>query len=82
VLDGYASVRPLPARFRERFWLHLLRNMIVKSVIRVGAGYFTRDDGFFLIGAGGSGGNLERQTRDKLAAAAKGMDGDMEIEDL
>ena len=36
-----ASVR-LPDEHRRRFWLHLLRNMIVKSVIRVGAGYFDR----------------------------------------
>ena len=52
---GWLSQRsPAAARHRRRFWLHLLRNMIVKSVIRVGAGYFDRTDEFFLIGAGGT----------------------------
>ena len=34
------SVRPLPDDFERRFRMHLLRNMIFKSVIRVGAGYY------------------------------------------
>ncbi|MBX7207912.1 MAG: aminoglycoside phosphotransferase family protein [Verrucomicrobiaceae bacterium] len=72
-LDGYRSVRPLPDEHRKRFWLHLLRNMIVKSVIRVGAGYFDRDDGFFLIGAGGSGADLRRFTLCRLEAALRGL---------
>ena len=72
-LEGYQSVRPLPVEFRRRFWLHLLRNMIVKAVIRVGAGYFERSDGFFLIGAGRSGGDLEQMTRDRLALALRGL---------
>jgi len=58
-LQGYAGVRPLPAEYRRRFWLHLLRNMLVKAVIRVGAGYFDRTDQFFLIGAGATGTDLK-----------------------
>lgn len=77
--DGYRSVRPLPDEHRRRFWLHLLRNMIVKSVIRVGAGYFDRSDGFFLIGAGLSGADLERITRQRLAIALHGLREDSEI---
>lgn len=76
---GYQSVRPLPAEYRRRFWLHLLRNMIVKSVIRVGAGYFERNDGFFLIGKGGSGADLRRFTLDRLALALHGLRTDAEI---
>ncbi len=68
---GYASIRALPADHLRRFWLHLLRNMIVKSVIRVGAGYFDRDDGFFLIGAGSSGQSLREVTLGKLFQALR-----------
>lgn len=72
-LAGYESVRPLPTEYRRRFWLHLLRNMIVKSVIRVGAGYFDRTDGFFLIGSGGSGTDLRRFTLARLQRALAGL---------
>lgn len=72
-IDGYRSIRPLPVEHEARFWLHLLRNMIVKAVIRVGAGYFDRDDGFFLIAAGGSGGSLKETTRARLALAVAAL---------
>jgi fructosamine-3-kinase len=72
-LEGFQSMRPLPVEFRRRFWLHLLRNMIVKAVIRVGAGYFERSDGFFLIGAGRSGGDLKQMTHERLALALRGL---------
>src|SRR5205814_185714 len=72
-LAGYSSIRPLPDEYRRRFWLHLLRNMIVKAVIRVGAGYFDRTDGFFLIGAGTSGSDLKAFTHARLAAALRGL---------
>ena len=81
-LQGYAGVRPLPADYRRRFWLHLLRNMIVKSVIRVGAGYFERTDRFFLIGTSGTGADLKVFTRQRLAAALNGLREDREIETL
>lgn len=81
-VKGYAAVRPLPPDHRRRFWLHLLRNMIVKSVIRVGAGYFDRTDRFFLIGAGGTGADLKADTRQRLAAALSGLHKDSEIETL
>jgi len=76
---GYESVRPLPADHRRRFWLHLLRNMIVKSVIRVGAGYFDRTDGFFLIGSGSSGADLKRFTLGRLELALRGLCTDGEL---
>ncbi len=72
-LAGYASVRPLPSEHRRRFWLHLLRNMIFKAVIRVGAGYFERTSVFFLICSGVSGGDLRAFTLARLAAALRGL---------
>lgn len=71
--EGYQSLRALPEHHLRRFWLHLLRNMIVKAVIRVGAGYFDRDDGFFLIGSGSSGASLRETTQSRLALALQGL---------
>lgn len=73
-LAGYAALRPLPPEYQRRFWLHLLRNLIVKAVIRVGAGYFERDGAFFLIGAGNSGADLRRFTRERIALARRGLE--------
>ena len=73
-LSGYAHVRPLPENHLPRFWLHLLRNMLVKAVIRVGAGYFKRNDSFFLIGAGGTGADLEAFTHARIETALRGLD--------
>ncbi len=70
---GYASVLPLPDEWCRRFWLHLLRNLLVKAVIRVGAGYFRRDAGFFLIGTGSSGEELRRFTEARIAIALRGL---------
>ena len=81
-LAGYASVRPLPYEHRRRFWLHLLRNMIVKAVIRVGAGYFDRSDSFFLIGAGSSGQNLREFTLARLQTALLGLRENRDINTL
>jgi len=81
-LTGYTLVRPLPPEHRRRFWLHLLRNMIVKAVIRVGAGYFERGDGFYLVGAGRSGADLRAFTHARLAAALRGLREDLAIESL
>lgn len=78
-LAGYQSIRPLPGEYRRRFWLHLLRNMIVKAVIRIGAGYFERDDRFFLIDAGGSGESLRRFTHERLALALRGLAADADL---
>ncbi len=81
-LAGYAAVHPLPDEHRRRFWLHLLRNMIVKAVIRVGAGYFERSDGFFLIGSGSSGSDLKTFTHARLASALRGLREDLDIATL
>lgn len=70
---GYTNIQPLPEDWRRRFWLHLLRNMIVKAVIRVGAGYFDRGDGFFLIPSGGSGADLRQTTHHRIQTALAGL---------
>lgn len=79
---GYARVRPLPENYLQRFWLHLLRNMIVKAVIRVGAGYFSRNDNFFLIGSGRSGADLETITRTRIETALRGLNEHADIDIL
>lgn len=70
---GYEAVRRLPADWVPRFWLHLLRNLIFKAVIRVGAGYFNHDSRFFLIGARGDGAAFRQETRDRLTTAVAGL---------
>lgn len=82
VVAGYEGVRPLPGDWRRRFWIHLLRNLIMKSVIRVGAGYFDRTDGFFLIDSGSTGTSLRQFTLDRLAAALKGLREDADLGEL
>jgi aminoglycoside phosphotransferase (APT) family kinase protein len=78
-LSGYAGVRPLPPDAMPRFWLHLLRNMLVKAVIRVGAGYFRRNDSFFLIGAGTTGADLEAMTHARIDTALRGLNENREL---
>jgi bile acid transporter len=82
VIEGYESVRPLPENFLRRFWLHLLRNMVVKATIRVGAGYFRMGDDFFLLPAGTNGKMLERFTRDRLRLAYEGLRDDKPLSEL
>lgn len=73
-VEGYASLKPLPADFQRRFWLHLLRNMIVKSVIRCGAGYFEpAAKGGFLMAAGQDGPAFKHFTRARLWSAFRGL---------
>lgn len=79
---GYESVRPWPSEFRRRFWLHLLRNLLMKSVIRVGAGYFDRGSSFFLVGGGASGGDLRQFTLDRLQKALDGLRDDLPLSTL
>lgn len=70
-LRGYSEVKSLPDDFFPRFYLHLLRNMIVKAVIRIGANYFHKADDFFLIEAGSAGSSLEKITRERIFLAYK-----------
>lgn len=75
-LEGYVSVHTLPEHWLERFWLHLLRNLLWKSVIRVGAGYFDIGQGqnFFLTGGKGqNGSSLKAFTLARIEAAMRGL---------
>jgi len=71
---GYRTVRPLPDQFMTRFWMHLLRNMLVKAVIRVGAGYFNRTDDFYLINSGGTGKDFSVFTHQRLLSAITALE--------
>ena len=56
--------------------------MIIKAVIRVGSGYFDRDDQFFLIGTGGTGADLKASTRAKITSSLRGLREDLTIDHL
>lgn len=81
-LDGYQSIKPLPENFSKRFWLHLIRNMVFKAVIRVGSGYFKTGKDLFLLPPGATGKSLERITKDRLWAAYNGLLNNCDIQDL
>ncbi|RRB02513.1 phosphotransferase family protein [Larkinella rosea] len=81
-MKGYQKVKPLPENFLIRFWLHLLRNMIVKAVIRVGANYFDRQSDFFLIGSGSSGASLKTFTLQRIKTACLGLQNLKHVHDL
>lgn len=80
LIEGYKEVKELPQNFEVRFWLHLLRNMIFKAVIRVGAGYFGQTNSFFLIDTDGDA--LHNFTLERIELACKGISGRIKIEDL
>lgn len=79
--QAYATERALPADWAPRFWLHLVRNLVVKAVIRVGAGYFDRADGLFLLGAGG-GAALREFTLERLRCAVDALERDSDAVDF
>lgn len=82
-ISGYSDVRTLPENFEIRFWLHLLRNMIVKAVIRCGAGYFNQSPGgAFLIDPGQDGSTFRAFTRQRLLSAWLGLKEKRAISDL
>ena len=83
LIRGYQHVKPLPEDFMPRFWLHLMRNMLFKAVIRVGAGYFKKGDSFFLINSeSGSGKALSDFTLNRLMMAYEGLTENKSIEEL
>lgn len=79
---GYQKIRTLPAHFLIRFWLHLLRNIVVKAVIRVGGGYFNRKSDFFLLGSGATGTSLRDFTKQRIEIACEGLQNLKQIKDL
>ena len=79
-MDGYTKKRPLPPNYEQRFWLHLLRNIVFKSVIRVKGNYFERSDSFFLNNPKQK--SLKRFTLDRIDSAVEGLKGNKTIESL
>ncbi len=78
--DGYASVKPLPEHYENKFWLHLLRNIIFKAVIRVKGNYFDKPDSFFMKKGGSK--DLRTVTLERIRSACDGLKGNKRIEDL
>ena len=68
-LAGYETLRPRPEQFEPRLWLHVLRNLVFKAVIRLRAGYFGQGDGLFLIDTGTTGEQFRQETRTRLLDA-------------
>lgn len=70
-IGGYRSVRPLPDYFEQRLWLHLLRNMLFKAVIRVRGNYFDMPGDFFMHN--GNNRHLRQFTLDRIHSACEGL---------
>jgi len=81
-IEGYLNIRELPENFEKRFWLHLLRNIIFKSVIRVRGGYFDMGKDFFMISEDGNSSSLKSFTYERIKNAVKGLKGDKQISEL
>jgi fructosamine-3-kinase len=81
-IRGYQKERELPDDFLTRFWLHLLRNIVVKAVIRIGGGYFDRKSDFFLLGSGATGSSLKEFTKQRIELACEGLQNLKQIKDL
>lgn len=73
LMAGYWNDEPVPADFNRRVWLHCLRNMLWKTMIRDYMGYFQKDKNFFLTPANVS---LREYTLNKLERAMNELEGD------
>lgn len=67
VRRGYWAGAAEPDDFRQRVHLHMLRNMLWKTVIRHSLGYFDKGDDFFLNRPGATG-----SLRDRTLATLRG----------
>ncbi len=82
-VDAYGSARSLPVDFEQRLWLHLLRNMIVKAVIRCHSGYFAEEpERAFLMAPGQSGPAFRAFSRSRLLTALRGLRQKQSLADL
>ncbi len=79
-LKGYRTVKPLPEHYEVKLWLHLLRNIIFKAVIRVRGNYFNKPASFFMNNA--SSGDLRTFTLERIMTACEGLKGNKRIQDL
>jgi len=69
--DGYLTIHPSPDDFTPRFWLHLLRNMLFKAVIRVRGNYFDMPGDFFMNNGGNN--HLRQFTLERIQLACEGL---------
>jgi len=79
-LEGYSSVKPLPGMYEKKFWLHLLRNIVFKAVIRVKGDYFNKSGNFFMNGTREK--DLKTFTLERIQCACQGLMGNKKITDL
>ena len=79
-ISGYTKERSLPPDYEQRFWLHLLRNIIFKSVIRVKGNYFDKSDMFFLSNPKQK--SLKKFTLERIESAVEGLKGNKTIASL
>lgn len=79
-LKGYSLVRELPGHYEEKLWLHLLRNIIFKAVIRVRGNYFNKPDSFFMNNA--TTVDLRTFTMERILVACEGLKGNKKIQHL
>ena len=79
-IEGYKhQAGGLPENFINRFWLHLLRNMLFKAVIRIKGNYFDLDKSFFLTSNMANSQNLKHDTLRRIDLACKGLRGQTQI---
>jgi len=76
-IHGYMKEKTLPQNYEQRFWLHLLRNIIFKSVIRVRGNYFDKAESFFLNHPKQK--DLKSFTLDRIESAIGGLKGNKSI---
>ncbi|PRD48751.1 phosphotransferase family protein [Sphingobacterium haloxyli] len=79
-IRGYEKERILPSNYEQRFWLHLLRNIIFKSVIRVKGNYFDKSELFFLSNPKQK--SLKKFTLGRIESAVEGLKGCKSIDEL
>ncbi|MCR6722133.1 MAG: phosphotransferase [Chitinophagaceae bacterium] len=79
-LKGFELEKRLPPFYEEKLWLHLLRNIISKAVIRVRGNYFDKPDSFFMNNSGSV--DLRMFTMERIHAACEGLKGNKKITDL
>lgn len=81
-LEGYTRLQALPPEHTSRFWLHLLRNMILKAIIRLNCGYFDDKKDLFLLDRNQSGSAFRQATHARIEEALTGLTDQLEIDSL
>ena len=80
-LDAAQHLRPHPPEAMRRFWMHLLRNAVIKTVIRLGCGYFSGSAPAFLGGRNAAAALRAKSLR-LLRLATSGLRDDLPLSHL